>query len=77
MGKARFSGFVSNGRVKGKAAETAANSQVVRKNRPTQAKPPAPPLQVHCLLWWDRRFRLPMPPAADFFSRPQLSHTKA
>jgi len=36
------------------------------KTRHAQAKPPAPPLQVHCLPWWGRRFRLPRPLAAEF-----------
>jgi len=50
-----------------------ANDQGVRSEvRPTPqskwhwAKPPAPPLQVHCLPWWGRRFRLPRPLAAEF-----------
>jgi len=33
-----------------------------------QAKPPAPPMQVACCQWWGRRFRLPRPLAADFFT---------
>jgi NodT family efflux transporter outer membrane factor (OMF) lipoprotein len=35
------------------------------KTRHVQAKPPAPPVQVQCLRWWGRRFRLPWWLAAE------------
>jgi len=37
------------------------------KTRHAQAKPLAPPLQVHCLPWWGRRFGLPRQFAAEFW----------
>ena len=42
--------------------------EMLGKNQNPQAKPPAPPMQVVCCQWWGRRFRLPRPLAADFYT---------
>src|ERR1035438_2690861 len=47
-------------RLRNKGSEGALPRKL-RKNRDTQAKPPAQPWQVLCLQWWGRRFRLPRP----------------